>query len=279
MTIGLVVVFAVVAVYVLLVQVPKDKAASATPTTVPVNYLWTVRADQINGVHIVDRVKGMKLDLVKDAGGAWSLVNPGPQPADQALAASDVSSLTTLAVDGTITTSTDLAAFGVLSPTFTIEVDLAGGSKLKASIGNKSPTGTDYYMLRDGETRVVLLSSASYDTLTGLVATPPVVPPTATATVPTPGPGTPSLTPPPSATLVLTTTVTATGTVTPTPTLPATATATATSTVAATSTAVVTETSTPTTAAPSQTPKTTSTPARTATPTRTASPAKSSATP
>src|SRR4051794_23715793 len=130
LTIGLVVVFAALAVYALVVQVPKDKAGEATPTTAPVTYLWTVRADQVNGVHVLDRVSGQGMDLVKDAAGSWSLLKPGPQPAEQALAAADVTSLMTLATNGTITTATDLAAFGVLSPTMTIEVDLADGSKL-----------------------------------------------------------------------------------------------------------------------------------------------------
>jgi hypothetical protein len=272
LTIGLVVVFAALAVYVLVVQAPKDNAASATATVVPATYLWTVRADQINGVHIVDRVKGKAVDLVKDAGGAWSLAQPGPQPADQARAAQDVSSLMTLAVNNTITTATDLAAFGVLSPTLTVEVDLADGTKLKAAIGDKAPTGAAYYALREGEKQVVVLSSAAQGTLASLAASPPVVPPTAT---PTPGPGTPSVTPV-SPTPVVTTTVVAR---TPTPTSSATATATATSTVAPTATSTATATaaatSTPTAATASQT-----APVRTATPARTATKApKSTATP
>ena len=221
LTIALVVVFAALAVYALVIQVPKDNAAANTTATVaPAVYLWTVRADQINGVHVVDHVSGQGMDLVKDTAGTWSLVRPGPQPAEQSLAASDVSGLMTLAVDGTITTATDLASFGVLSPTLTVEVDLADGTKLKAAVGNKSPTGTDYYVLREGETQVVLLSSSAQGTLASLVTTPPVVPPTATPTVPTPGPGTPSVTPPASATVPVTATVAVTSTMTVTPGTP-----------------------------------------------------------
>ena len=211
LTIGLVVVFAALAVYYLVVQAPKDKAASATPTVTPAVYLWTVQATQINGVHVVDRVSGQGMDLVKDAAGTWSLMKPGPQPAEQALAAADVSSLMTLAVNGTITTATDLASFGVLSPTLTVEVDRADGTKLKVAVGNKVPTGTDYYAMREGETQVVLLSSAAQGTLASLVASPPVVPPTA---LPTLGPGTPSVTPPASVAAPIATTVVATATVT-----------------------------------------------------------------
>jgi len=211
LTIALVVVFAALAVYALVVQVPKDNAAANTTATVaPSTYLWTLQTDKVNGVHVVDHVSGQGLDLVKDAAGAWSLTRPGPQPAEQSSAAADVSGLATLAVDGTVTTSTDLASFGVLSPTMTVEVDLSDGTKLKVDVGNKTPTGSDYYALRAVETRVVLLSSAAQSTLAGLVTTPPVVPPTGTPTVPTPGPGTPSVTPPPTATLTATATLTTT---------------------------------------------------------------------
>ncbi len=257
LTIGLVVVFAALAVYYLVVQVPKDNAASATPTVTPTVYLWNVRADQINGVHVADRVGGKGMDLVKDAAGTWSLVTPGPQPAEQALAAADVSGLMTLAVNGTITTATDLASFGVLSPTMTVEVDLADGTKLKVAVGNKVPTGTDFYALREGETQVVLLSSAAQGTLASLVTNPPVVPPTPTETL---GPGTPSVTPPASATAAITTTVVATATVAAgagTPTLMAAATATATVPDTATSpisSPTVASTAASKTATPGQTP-------------------------
>ena len=221
LTIGLVLVFAVLAVYTLMVQVPKDNAASVTPTATPATYLLAFQASQATGVHVVDRVSGKSVDLVTDSSGAWTLVNPGPQPAEQSLAAADVTGLMTLEVNGTITTATDLAAFGVLSPTLTVEIDLANGTKVKAVVGDKQPAGSDYYALRDGETQVVVLSAAGQGTLAALISAPPVVPPTGTPTL---GPGTPSVTPPPTATLTTTVSANATsGSGTPVVTIPATA--------------------------------------------------------
>ena len=245
LTIGLVLIFAALAVYTLVVQVPKDNAAKATPTTAPAVNLLVFQATQATGVHVVDRVSGHAVDMVTDASGAWSLLKPGPQPAEQALAAADVTGLMTLSVDGTITTSTDLASFGVLSPTMTVEVDLANGTKLKVAVGDKVPTGSDYYALREGETQVVVLSAAAQGTLASLVSTPPVVPPTATPTL---GPGTPSVTPPASATAPLTTTVTVTTTG-----ASATSAATVTTPVAATLAATAAETATGTAQSPTAT--------------------------
>ena len=179
---------AALGLYVLLVQVPKDKAAaSATGTPSSVQYLWTLSTDQVTGLRVVDRARGSEVALVKDAGGAWTLTSPAGQVTDQAAAGTAIGGLGTVIVDGTITSTTDLTAFGVLSPTYTIEVTLADGSKLKASVGDKSPTGTDYYVLRDGEANVVTVGSFSIEQLTGLIDRPPVAAPTATET---PGIGT-----------------------------------------------------------------------------------------
>jgi hypothetical protein len=190
-TIGLVLVLAALGLYVLLVQVPKDKAAAnATGTPSSVAYLWTLSTDQVTGLRVVDRARTAEVALAKDAGGAWALTTPAGQVTDQAAASTVIGGLSTLIVDGTITSTTDLSAFGVLSPTYTIEVTLANGSKLKASVGDKSPTGTDYYVLREGETNVVTVGSFSIEQLTGLIDKPPIAAPPATETA-GPGTGTP----------------------------------------------------------------------------------------
>jgi hypothetical protein len=218
-TIGLLLVLAALGLYVLLVQVPKDKAAaSATGTPANISYLWTLSTDKVTGLRVVDRVRGSEVALVKDAGGAWTLTSPAGLVTDQAAAGVAIGGLGTLIVDSTITSTTDLTAFGVLSPTYTIEVTLADGSKLKASVGDKSPTGTDYYVLREGEANVVSVGSFSIESLTGLIDKPPVAAPTATET-PGAGTGTPLATEAASAASPA-----ITGTATPSATVAATAT-------------------------------------------------------
>jgi hypothetical protein len=205
LTIGLVVIFAGLLLYVLLVERPGAGGGEATPTAPVTTYLWSLTADQITGMRLEDRASGRAVELAKDASGAWSLQEPGPQPAEQTSAASAISGLTSLAVNSTITTTTDLAPFGVLSPTYQLQVSLSDGRRLVAAIGDKAPTGSAYYVLREGETNVVTINTFGIDSLIGLLDNPPVVPPTATGTVPagtesagTPAPeGSPSLTPAP----------------------------------------------------------------------------------
>jgi hypothetical protein len=203
LTIGLVVVFAGLLLYVLLVQRPGSGGVDATPTVPATSYLWTLTADQITGMRLEDRANDRAVELAKDASGAWSLQEPGPQPAEQTSAASAISGLTNLAVNTTITTTTELSPFGVLSPTYRLRVSLTDGRQLVADIGDKAPTGTAYYVLREGETNVVTINTFGLDTLIGLLDNPPIVPPTATVTAAagtetagTPAPeGSPSLTP------------------------------------------------------------------------------------
>lgn len=184
LTIGLVVVFAGLLLYVLMVERPGQDGANATATLPATTYLWTLTADQITGMRLEDRVGGGVVDLAKDASGAWALNAPGPQPADQAKAAAAISGLTSLAVNSSITTTTDLSGFGVLSPTYQLRVRLLDGRQLTAAIGDKAPTGSTYYVLREGETNVVTVNNFGLDALIALLNDPPVVPPTATVTPP-----------------------------------------------------------------------------------------------
>lgn len=185
-TIVLVVLFAALLIYLLAVQLPKDRvAAEATPTvsasaSTP---LWAVTADQITGVRLVNLALQQSVAFSKDAQGIWSVTEPEAQPADQAQASNAAAQIAGLSVGNTITTATDLASFGVLSPTYSVEVKLADGAQHTALIGSKAPTGRGYYTLRDGAQGEVLVVNASgVDTVLALLASPPYVVPTATPT-------------------------------------------------------------------------------------------------
>jgi hypothetical protein len=199
LTIGLVVVFALLLLYVLIIQRPKDIAADVTPTAQSPAYVWAISPEQVSGFRLEDRVNDRALALTLDASGLWTLAEPGPQPADQAAASSAVTTLAGLMVANAITTTTDLTLFGVLSPTYQLEVSLIDGTQLSAAIGDKTPTGTGYYVLRAGETQVITVNATSLGSLIALLDTPPVVPPTAETTsaleIPASETGTPAAVP------------------------------------------------------------------------------------
>jgi len=182
LTIGMVIVFAVLVLYLLVIQRPRDLIAAITPTPRVTAYLWAITPDQISGFRLEDRVNSRAVALSRDASGAWSLTEPGPQPADQNGANQAVTALAGLTVVTTITSTTELSVFGVLSPTYQLQITLTDGSQLTAAIGDKTPSSTAYYLLRAGEANVITVNSTSMDAVIALLDAPPIVPPTATAT-------------------------------------------------------------------------------------------------
>ena len=198
-TIVLVVVFAVLALYVVLVQGPRDRAAAeATPTagTTP-QVVWETTADQVTSLRVTEPATGRSVALAKDAAGAWTVTEPQAGPADPTALSSATSSAANLSVNGVVTSTTDLAPYGVLSPTYTLEVGLADGQTLRASVGITSPVGGAYYLLREGDTNVMVVTSFGIDALVALLDTPPYAPTATPAFSLETTPGTPELTPTP----------------------------------------------------------------------------------
>ncbi|MGQ0603590.1 MAG: DUF4340 domain-containing protein [Anaerolineales bacterium] len=202
-TLILVAVFAALLLYVLLVQRPADEAAAnATPTpgvqAAPTGAVWAgVTADQIIGVTVEDRAGGRQVAFGRNTPQeSWAVTAPEAGPADQLQAATDAAALINVQFSNVLTPTGDLAAFGVLSPTFTVEIKLADGKLLKAAIGDKTITGNEYYVQREGETSVLLVSSFSLEPVLKLVDEPPFLKPTETPTAIV-SEGTP---PPPTAT-------------------------------------------------------------------------------
>jgi hypothetical protein len=89
-----------------------------------------------------------------------------------------------LSVSSVLTSATDVAAFGVLDPTYTLEVGLADGQTLKAVVGDKAPVGGAYYVQREGDPSVLVVPGYGLDALFELLTTPPYAP-TATPPLPT----------------------------------------------------------------------------------------------
>jgi hypothetical protein len=110
-TIALVVIFGALLLYLLAVQLPRDRAAAAaTPTAgAATEYVWTASPDQVNAVRIEDRAAGRSVAFTKDAAGTWSLTEPVAGPADAEAAAAGISRLTGLVVNSTVTSTTDLS--------------------------------------------------------------------------------------------------------------------------------------------------------------------------
>jgi hypothetical protein len=210
--------------YLVFVQRPKEEAAqNATPTAASGGPLWGFTVADVTGARVVDNAGGRTLIVNKDDSGAWAVLQPTPAPADQVKATDVINRLAGLRYTTTLS-PTNLADFGVLSPTYRIELTTADGVAHLIDVGNKAPVGTGHYVRRPGDTLILVVSGL--DALEQMLADPPYVPtatPTLTATVdlvatllaPTPTLSTtvtPALSatlPPPAASATLSATVTA----------------------------------------------------------------------
>jgi hypothetical protein len=185
-TIVLLVILGVLGLYYFLVQLPKDRAeAQITPTAGSVfNYVWDVSADEVNSLRLEDAAGGRALALARDAAGTWTVEAPEAGAADQAAVTQAVANIANLSVNSTVTATTDLAPFGVLDPAYRLDVGLADGRHLKAAVGDETPTGTGYYLLREGEANVVVVSNFGLDSLIGMLDAPPFAPTATPAAAP-----------------------------------------------------------------------------------------------
>src|SRR5574337_314296 len=176
---------ALLAVYVWYSGRPGSNAAGtgtpSLPTPIPGSgALFKATAEQIAGMSIVDKAGNRSVVLSKDAQGNWQVTAPEVRPADPAQAQNWASQFANVFVSTVITQSTDLTLFGVISPTYTAGVKLVDGTNVSVSIGDKVPTGSGYYVLREGEPNVVVVDTSAIDGLVKLLGSPPYFVPTAT---------------------------------------------------------------------------------------------------
>ena len=188
LTLVLLALFAGLLGYVLIVQLPKDRQADQ-PTATPdpaAGLLFAASQAEVKRVRLEDPAGNRALDYAMGDDGNWTITEPAGLAADQAAVAGTLGTLTSLTVNATVTSTTDLTVFGVVSPTYRAEVYLTDGRRLSAAFGDKTPPGTAYYVLRTGDTYVVTVAGSAVDNLFGLLDNPPAVPTATPGAVDTP---------------------------------------------------------------------------------------------
>lgn len=184
-TLILVGVFAVLLLYVLLIQRPAEEAkanATATPGASTTGNVWgTLTADQVLSVRIEDRSAGRAVAFGRSsASAAWEVTEPEARPADQLTAATNVGTLVNLTYQQTLDSPADLSVYGITSPSYALEVKLTDGTTARTFIGAKTLVGNSYYVAREGAGNVMIVSSFSLEALLKLLDEPPYLQPTAT---------------------------------------------------------------------------------------------------
>lgn len=174
---------------------PADITVTFEPEDV-VTYLFNAEDGVPTGIRIEAKT-GEVVEVVKNAEGAWELIQPLEAAADSGSVEAAASQITTLRIEDTIP-DLDLDIVGLNDPEYILTVTF-GGVERKAEIGVITPTETEYYALSP-QGDVVIVDKFSVDSLLTLLTNPPYLEtptpsPTATETplpTSTPEAGTPT---------------------------------------------------------------------------------------
>ena len=134
-------------------QAQKEKApADASPkiVSIPENRFREIRLSKA----------GAEPVILSNDSGKWALTAPQPFPADPEASTALVSALSSLSADKTIEdNTTDLAGYGLASPTLKVQVVQKDGKQVELAIGDDTPTNSGAYAKVSGDPHVYTVAS------------------------------------------------------------------------------------------------------------------------
>jgi hypothetical protein len=155
-TLALIVVLGGLGAYIYFVE--SERPASTSVEGEPAREkFFTVETDKINEIRV--NYKGQTTLLRKDDSG-WKMIEPTTVDADPAEAISLAQAITNLeSVREVVDNPADLAQFGLSDPPVIVEFKAEGGVAGSFKLGNKNPTQSEIYAMKDGDNSVVLVSA------------------------------------------------------------------------------------------------------------------------
>lgn len=195
-TLGLVAAFLALAIFVYL-----EPRVIARPTPTPEGAsrnLLEISSAAIQRIRVIDHTNRQEAQAERDASGQWLLTAPTRHLVRQEPLNTLADGLATLFVQQVISDVTDLAPYGLVTPTYTIVIS-ATDRAFTLTVGTQTPIGGGYYIRREGDPAVYVVGNFAIDEAKKLITQPPLATPTPTPTV-TPVPTvtpTPSVTPTP----------------------------------------------------------------------------------
>lgn len=151
-----------------------EDLASETPPTSP---LLDVDLMDITGIRVVSS-EGKIFYATRLDGNNWTLVQPGlSDELNQDVLESDLSQLINLQPLSRLETGLGLEAMGLLSPTYTIRLSVAGQQERLLEVGAETPTKSGYY-LRVDNTDLVVVPIYNLQSILDLLEEIPLVTPT-----------------------------------------------------------------------------------------------------
>ena len=191
-TLIVVAVFAILLGYIYFFEINKTpeqiSAQLGTPTARPPVYALQLNPTDVASVQVSD-LQAPRQVVVKRNGDQWQVTSPTDKTGDKLSVDSAVSALSSLQASRVLTDVTDIAPYGLVTPTLEVRLVMSDTKQYAITVGNKTPNGSDYYVAYTGDkSKVFLVNTSNIDQVKGWLDTPPYQP------TPTPT-FTPSLTP------------------------------------------------------------------------------------
>jgi hypothetical protein len=186
-TLIIVALFALLAGYVYFFELNKTpeqiSAALGTPTAKPPQYVVQVNTSGIQSVEINDLRAPREVKLTRVESG-WQVNQPAEKAAERFRVDAALSALANLRASRVLTNVTDLAPFGLITPTLEARIVMSDTQQYAITVGNKSPDNRAYYVVYTGDkAQVFMVDVASIETLKEWLDAPPYEPtPTPTFT-------------------------------------------------------------------------------------------------
>jgi hypothetical protein len=151
-----------------------DNAATATPTTSPIN-LYDLTNTKVDNINITDNA-GDKIDLYRDLGSSnWAIAGIPVDQADGFKIESISTQLVSLQIQETLTQTPPLDAIGLVSPAYTITMTTSDGTQLITYVGTQTAIGSGYYV-RVGSGPVDIVDKVVMDDILNMLKNPPLLP-------------------------------------------------------------------------------------------------------
>jgi hypothetical protein len=172
---------ALAAVYYYLNNREQPPAVDVTPgSTEEISYLFKAEEGIPTRIQI-ESSSGEAVEVARNAGNAWALVQPVEAEAEQGAAEAAASQLTTIRILETIS-DVDSELVGLDEPAYNLTAGFDNGTERTLHIGVVTPSESGYYVQEASGGDVYIVSRSAVEALLRLLTNPPY------AQTPTPGP-------------------------------------------------------------------------------------------
>lgn len=136
----------------------------------PVEFLFTDESGVSLGINISD-TDGNFVEIARNQDGVWMLKQPTESEANQGMAESAASQLTSLRILSRLDLALEYA--GLVPPSYLVTVNFSSGEIFTVEIGDLTPTQSGYYARLSMGDEVLVISKSGVDSLLTLLSNPP----------------------------------------------------------------------------------------------------------